>query len=521
MSDELETPLRDPLVGQVIQGRFQVEKKLGQGGMGAIYLAEHLHLKKKVALKCLHPGLASNADVVRRFKNEAVAASSIGHPNIVSVLDMGRFEDGTFFMVLEFLEGRDWQEDLDRLGVQAPSKVAHVGVQVCAALGAAAAKGIVHRDLKPENIFLTERHGDADFVKVLDFGISKILDGGGSATKTGELMGTPYYMAPEQVLGDKDISHLADVYALGVIFFQALSGAVPFEGNTLAQVIMKIVTSDTPSLRERAPEVPPGLEQLVRRMMSKEQSERPQSFQEVAAHLAPFLPEASRLLLGLEAQGLNLGLESQTKKGAASGPPRLAFGATQLQGAAPTMASSSPARPAAQRGKGLWGLLAVVSLGLGLWSFGVFDGAPEEAEAEAENAASDTVRVQISTVPPDAKLSLDGKAVENPFDRELPKDQENHELVIESAGYQTEKRKMVLTASQTLVIPLSEASPSASESQTSAEKGSSSGPRPSSGESPRPSSEASPRPSSGSSSGSSSDAPKPIRAIERGLRKIF
>jgi serine/threonine-protein kinase len=242
MSDDLETPHEDPLVGQVIQERFRVEKKLGQGGMGAIYLAEHLLLKKRVAIKCLHAGLASNPDVVRRFKNEAVAASSIGHPNIVEVMDMGRFDDGTFYMVLEYLEGRDWQEDLDAVGPESVHRVAHIGVQVCAALGAAAKKGIVHRDLKPENIFLVRRHGDDAFVKVLDFGISKILDGSGGATKTGELMGTTYYMGPEQVLGYMEITHLADLYALVVILFQALCGSVPFDGNALAQIIMKIAT---------------------------------------------------------------------------------------------------------------------------------------------------------------------------------------------------------------------------------------------------------------------------------------
>jgi len=204
----------DPLVGTTIQDRYRIEKRLGQGGMGAVYLAEHMLIQKKVAIKCLHAGLASNTDVVRRFHNEAVAATAIGHANIVDVTDMGRFEDGTFFMALEYLPGRDWQDDLDKNPAQPLEKVAHIGMQICDALEAAAAKGIVHRDLKPENIFLIERHGDRDFVKVLDFGISKFHDGIGGGTKTGEIMGTPYYMAPEQVRGDRNISHVPWRYLL-------------------------------------------------------------------------------------------------------------------------------------------------------------------------------------------------------------------------------------------------------------------------------------------------------------------
>src|SRR5690606_5347468 len=153
-----------------------------------------------------------------------------------------RFEDGTFFMALEYLPGRDWQHDLDQSGAQPLTRVAHIGMQICDALEAASAKGIVHRDLKPENIFLIDRHGDLDFVKILDFGISKFHDGIGGGTRTGEIMGTPYYMAPEQIRGDKNISHVADIYALGVIFHQALSGEVPFNAETLPALILRIAT---------------------------------------------------------------------------------------------------------------------------------------------------------------------------------------------------------------------------------------------------------------------------------------
>jgi eukaryotic-like serine/threonine-protein kinase len=353
----------DPLIGTVIQESFRIDGKLGQGGMGAIYLAEHLRLKKKVAIKCLHAGLASKPEVIRRFKNEAVAASSIGHPHIINVMDMGQFADGTFFMVLEFLDGKDWQQQLDESGAQPAAEVAHIGLQICAALGAASAKGIVHRDLKPENIFLIDKLGDKNFVKVLDFGISKILDGTGGATKTGALMGTPYYMSPEQVLGKKEVTHLTDIYALGVIFFQALSGAVPFEGETLAQIILKIASEPTPSLAKRAPGVPLPFCRLVGQMMQKEPSDRPQTFEEVAEKLLPLLSES------------------------------------------PTAASASrPAFDLGQIPKGLWGIGAALGLVTGgiVWALGGNDEPALEFAAEtkadendtSEDVRTDTVRLQ-------------------------------------------------------------------------------------------------------------------------------
>lgn len=522
MNDDLDTPPEDPLVGQVIQERFRVERKLGQGGMGAIYLAEHLLLKKLVAIKCLHAGLASNPDVIRRFKNEAVAASSIGHPNIVEVMDMGRFDDGTFYMVLEYLEGRDFQEDLDAEGPQSVGKVAHIGVQVCAALGAAAKKGIVHRDLKPENIFLVRRHGDDAFVKVLDFGISKILDGSGGATKTGELMGTPYYMAPEQVLGEREITHLADIYALGVILFQALSGSVPFDGNALAQIIMKIATQPAPSVREHAPHVPQEFADLILRMMHKEPAERPQTFQDVALGLGPFLATTSPF-----AQPGALELLAPSSVGARP-PAFLAteLGTTQAPFAVVPAALSKTAQPSreSRRPPG-WMLGAGVAL-LVLIVGWTFSGADEEAsevlaEAEAEIDSTESeskVRVQISTVPADAKLFLDGKPIPNPFDGTFEKDVDHHELLVKRARYKEERRKMLFTTSQSIVIPLSEV--------TESEKAASPPPNPktaparASSAAPRPS----PQPSSDSSSGTngrSHTPPKPIRDLERGLKKLF
>ncbi len=488
-TDPLETT-RDPLIGTVIQERYRVEKKLGQGGMGAVYLAEHILIQKKVAIKCLHAGLASNADVVRRFHNEAVAATAIGHPNIVDVTDMGRFDDGTFFMALEFLPGQDWQDDLDASGAQPLEKVAHIGVQICDALEAAAAKGIVHRDLKPENIFLIERHGDPYFVKVLDFGISKFHDGIGGSTKTGELMGTPYYMAPEQVRGEKDINHLADIYALGVIFFQALTGSVPFDGNTLPELILKIAVEEAPRINERIANIPEEMQELVAQMLAKNAADRPQTFHEVGATLAQFLAVGSRVsretfskreammatAIGGTADEPSKG-EAVPERGrqatpvasrgpdtSAGGTPGL-FGKTELPEAdapqahqsttitnASTESVASPVAPRSSSSKAVpFALAALALIGGGYWASQ--QRAPAE-QAIAQPSNDKMARVQISTMPPDAELYLDGEPISNPFDGELEKDRESHRLVAKREGFEDLARKIVLTSSQTFYLPL-------------------------------------------------------------------
>lgn len=497
----------DPLVGQVIQDRYKIEKKLGQGGMGAVYLAEHVLIQKKVAIKCLHAGLATNADVVRRFHNEAVAATAIGHPNIVDVTDMGRFDDGTFFMALEYLAGRDWQDDLDKTGAQPLGRVAHIGMQICDALGAAAEKGIVHRDLKPENIFLIERHGDPDFVKVLDFGISKFQEGIGGSTRTGELMGTPYYMAPEQVRGERNISHVADIYALGVIFYQALTGNVPFDGNTLPELILKIASQPAPRLDERLDTMPEPIVLLVDAMLAKQAADRPQSFQEVSARLAPFIPDDSRLArsthiphafaataVGGSAEEAPLGLPvperprpitpvaSRGPDTSAGGTPG-AFGRTGVlgddsrRGQTPEKHSSNrhgstttphslptggdaesqgtraPSRPA-----GPPFLVPVAAAVIVLGAGGFFWLSQREASSAAfptvEESKADVVRVQISTLPPDAEVLLDGEPISNPFDGEFERDKAAHELVVRREGFEETKRKMVLNSAQRIFIPL-------------------------------------------------------------------
>jgi eukaryotic-like serine/threonine-protein kinase len=279
----------DPRIGQLVHDRYRILRKLGEGGMGAVYEGEHTLIQRRVAIKCLHTQFAANPEMVARFQREAMAANATRHPNIVEVTDMGRFEDGAIFMVLEFLDGRDLGSLLNDERALPISRAVHILSQVCDALSAAHAANIVHRDLKPENIYLTTRGEDPDFVKVLDFGIAKFAEtAGGGITRAGTTVGTPHYMSPEQAIGEKELDRRADIYSLGVVLFNCLAGALPFDDESFPRLMMKVVYQQAPRLSEIVPGVPPELERLVDAMLAKNPGARPQSCREVKEALAPF-----------------------------------------------------------------------------------------------------------------------------------------------------------------------------------------------------------------------------------------
>jgi serine/threonine-protein kinase len=283
----------DPRVGQLLHGRYRVARKMGEGGMGAVYQAEHVLIGRRVAIKTLHPQFATNPELVERFHREANSAASIGNEHIIEVTDFGFFDDdGAPYLVMEYLEGRELGDLLDNEGALPLARLTHIMLQVCDALSAAHSRGIVHRDIKPENIFLVRRGGDADFVKVLDFGISKVSGPDdelrGSLTRTGVALGTPYYMPPEQAQGVRDIDQRADVYALGIILYRALAGRLPFDAETYAALMVKILTERPPLPRSFRADIPPELEQIALKAMAKNRDERFQSVEELAQALLPF-----------------------------------------------------------------------------------------------------------------------------------------------------------------------------------------------------------------------------------------
>jgi serine/threonine-protein kinase len=257
----------DRLIGTLVSGRYKVLRLLGKGGMGAVYEVEHQLIGRHFALKTLHPEFLRNGEAVTRFHREARAAAAIGDEHIIEVNDMGNLDDGAPFIVLELLHGEDLAHVLKKTGPMTLGRAIKIARQACSALDKAHQKGIVHRDIKPDNIFILERNG-ADFVKLLDFGISKVQESalglsGGGLTKTGMAVGTPYYMAPEQVTGERSIDARADVYALGAVVFEMLMGRVPFDATTFPGLVLKVMQDPPPPICGFRKDVPPELEAVV------------------------------------------------------------------------------------------------------------------------------------------------------------------------------------------------------------------------------------------------------------------
>jgi serine/threonine-protein kinase len=309
----------DPLVGSVLAGRYEVKRRIGEGGMGAVYEARHTLIGKRVAVKVLLEKLVSKSDFVARLLQEARLASSIGHENIVDVTDFGTTDDGRSFVVMEFLDGESLAELTMREAPLPIERSLRIARQAASALGAAHAKGIFHRDVKPENIYLVRR-GDADFVKVVDFGISKAVKPGGGEegaegyrlTHTGLLLGTPLYMSPEQARGEEDLDHRVDIWALGVMLYECLTGEVPFRANNYLQIISQVLTHTPLPPSQLRPElgIPDAVEAVVMRAMEKDRSRRYQTMAELERDL-------ERLLAGDQ----NVGLPTPAE-GAAAPPVR-------------------------------------------------------------------------------------------------------------------------------------------------------------------------------------------------------
>nr|MDQ3297472.1 serine/threonine protein kinase [Myxococcota bacterium] len=256
-------------------GEYQIDKQLGEGGMGRVFSAIHPVIAKRAAIKVLHPEFSANAEMVQRFIQEARSVNQIGHPNIVDIFAFGALPDGRFYFVMECLRGQSLRDCITKRRL-APMEALAILETVTSTLEAAHEKGIVHRDLKPDNVFLVEVKGNLPQVKLLDFGIAKLLgdDGRVQRTRTGNLMGTPGYMSPEQARG-QDVDHRTDVYALGAVAYELLTGWLPFPADNAADMIAKHLFAPVPSARLKNPGVPAELDQLVMAMMAKDVAHRP------------------------------------------------------------------------------------------------------------------------------------------------------------------------------------------------------------------------------------------------------
>ena len=278
-------PRRDGVlgVGAVLKGKYELVKPLAAGAMGTVFEARHVALGRRFAVKVLTIDSRQQADALPRFKREAEAATAIGHENIVDVIDIDSTEDDQWYLVMELLEGEELRDVMYREKTIPLKDVVTISKQLCSAVDAAHAQGIVHRDLKPENIFvLNHKDGDELTVKVLDFGISKVRNADTALTRPGEVIGTPFYMAPEQARGDRTIDHRADLFALGAVFYEALTGTAPFQGDTPNAVLRSILLDDLTSPLERNPELPLAVCEVLEKALAKDPDERFQSGAELA-----------------------------------------------------------------------------------------------------------------------------------------------------------------------------------------------------------------------------------------------
>lgn len=350
------------LPDEVLDKKYRIIRLLGEGGMGAVYEGLNTRIQRRVAIKVLHGNVASNQDAVQRFEREAQAAGRIGSKHIVQVLDLGDLPGGERYMVMEFLDGVDLTQRIRAHGQMSPRELYPIAVQVLEGLIAAHEAGIIHRDLKPDNIFIVPEGDAADFVKILDFGISKFNVQGGefSMTQTGIVMGTPYYMSPEQARGSRDLDHRTDLYSLGVILYEALSGRVPHNAETFNELIIKIVLEDAPPLKPPKNEEEAAFHRIVQRGIARDPKDRHQTAIEfqgdlhdwattyrvplstIVKHRSNFPPGHTR------AQGTQRAWVSNTEFGAPAG----------------ALATARP--PSSRKLLALFGLLAVLIVGAAL-----------------------------------------------------------------------------------------------------------------------------------------------------------
>jgi serine/threonine-protein kinase len=279
-------------IGREVGGRYRILTKLGEGGMGAVYRAEQISLKRTVALKVLRPELSADAGLVRRFNTEAELAAKLNHPNTVRLYDFGQDADGSLFIAMEYLEGRSLRQLLHKEGAMTPARALAIVDQVCASLGDAHGRGIVHRDLKPDNVMLVQVGRQAEAVRVLDFGIAKLRDEQGDMTqmpmtRAGDLLGTPQYMAPEQIRGET-VDARTDVYALGAMLYEMVTGRLPFEAPSLMAILGKHLTELPVPPHQRRPElaIPLELSMLILAALAKDPAARPPTMDAMAERLA-------------------------------------------------------------------------------------------------------------------------------------------------------------------------------------------------------------------------------------------
>ena len=374
--------------GAILAGRYRVERILGAGGMGVVVAARHVQLESAVAIKFLLPHALSNPEVVARFAREARAAVRIQSEHVARVIDVGALETGAPYMVMEYLQGCDLAALVGSRGALPIGEAADYILQACEAIAEAHSLGIVHRDLKPANLFLIGRPDGSSLVKVLDFGISKTL-GSSSAAMTGTMtvLGSPYYMSPEHMSSSKNVDHRTDIWALGAILHELLTGQVPFKADTLAQLCLMVVQQPPPRLRSLRPDAPPGLEALIRKCLEKDRDRRFPHVGDFALALGEFAPARSRVSVE---RAMNVLCSRGNAIDASQTDPSTYYGGTQSLALNTAAWGHTKASPAAGSGKWIAGAAAILMLGAGGGGFWLMSTrrAPAPTTASSSSAAN-------------------------------------------------------------------------------------------------------------------------------------
>lgn len=476
------------LTGTVLDNKYELVRLLGEGGMGTVYEAKHLLIGRRLAVKFLHAQYVTSKEVVTRFQREAQAAAAIGHENIIEVTDMGTTAEGAPYIVMEFLDGQDVREALSQNGPIPPNRACHIMVQALSALQAAHDAGIIHRDLKPENIYLINKPGRPDYVKLLDFGISKFRslesEGAKGLTQTGTVLGTPYYMSPEQARGDQDLSSRSDIYAMGVILYQMLTGQLPFDAPNYNALLIKILTEDPPPPGELNPDIPEDLVQTIQTAMARDQADRYADSMEFRERLLPYLPSSSgqfdTKMSSASRNAVKAALSStmtpleMTRSGA--GSLSRSVGKSKLPLIIGSVAAAVLAVVVAIVAVAMSGEEdppPVVASPASMQTAAAVEAGPDEntasadkkpdADTNAENASSEKaaqVQVKIAASPPKAVIKIDGVRVSsNPFSGTFKKDAVLHNLVITADGYEDHKALISFSDNQDLKYTLEKTEP--------------------------------------------------------------
>lgn len=478
--------------GATIDGKYRVVRRVASGGMGAVYEVVHERIRRRLAMKLILPELATNQEVIQRFELEARAASAIGHENIVEITDMGTTTDGLPFLVMEFLEGHDLSTLLEEGRSIPVPRAKHILAQILSALGAAHAQQIIHRDLKPENVFLIRRAEDPDFVKLLDFGISKIAGGDEAKlhlTSTGLILGTPYYMSPEQARGDKQLDHRSDLFAAGTMLYQMLTGRRPFAGENLNQLLYQILRGEITPPRQMNPEIPVALERVLVKALAIEPDQRFQDAETFRAALlgkrqveTSELPPVRASITPMAIPDAFSPTLMESGPGSAPVPP-----GTPMAWTGSSTVKTRRSRLALGLGIGVGALVVgvVAALLFGLIGQGstprrapsqsgaitpepsgpAMEGATVTAlpnsmsDARASSDAPpvpvqpELVRLDLKVEPPAAAVELDGRLVAK-LPIILPRTEKEHRLTVGAPGHEPETLTVHARSDQTLVIRL-------------------------------------------------------------------